>query len=540
MIMNGLFRLAFRALCWGLIVAVSVTTVVMAKGIHPDVMVTFQPKADPQPEMFAGTNPRIRDEEPRPPEFYARAETPSRRDASGESGFEASQFPKPVPDQPKSGRLRQSKKSLSVAPIRDTDATLFGSEPPGSLDREPNYERLPPPASELDAPEPATTVTPDETAARNDLFEPPVGANESDEPAETPLPAATNGTSELNDGHTPDAVGFEQSASPDQAAPQTPAVQIPSPPEAPPSAPQLDKGTNADSASPTTESPEPSPSLNRQTAPPAIEKAIGTQESPQSPSESLPTKPVLESQPIFSEPINTPESGSETPKASKPQVVQTDSAVVDRLAQMQRQLDQIALKQQQDRDSAQSLFETSQLYQQRRLEQKLQGVEQGLRALRTERSQTTMTPPAPASLPAITSRRTASVATAVPIEEEKPQVIGERDQPTLPLVKEEQPGPDGEKRFSVNSQHGDLRELLDALAKKADLKLVLAINVSGNVELNLQSVTADEALQAIKKSTGYAVEKSGRKIYVSQPTNISNQRPVFLPPIIRPAKDRTN
>jgi hypothetical protein len=541
--MNGLFRIAFRTLCWGLIVAVSITTVVMAKGIHPDVMVTFQRKADPQPEMIEGTNPKIGDEDPQPPEFYARAETPSRLDVSGESGFAASQRGKDASDQRKPGRLRQSKKSLSVAPSPETD-TRFDPEPPNSPNRESNNDRLPPPASELDTPEEIATVAPDQEEASTDLFVPPSRAKEFEEPAETQLPAVTDRSLASNEFSTTETASIEQEASPNQGAPQDPAVPIHPSPATQATDRRFDQNAGADSAptATTTELPEATTAPRRQSFQSAIKKTVEPQETPQRDGAMLPTKPMPESQPSFSVPGNTLESGAEPSRTSKSEAAPMDSAVVDRLAQMQRQLDQITLKQQQDRDSAQSLFETSQLYQQRRLEQKLQGVEKGLRELRTERSlpAATLPAPGPASPPTVASRRTKPAGVAHPVDHDKAQVTSEPDTPAHPLVKVEKPGPDGEKRYSVNSQHGDLRELLDALAQKADLKLVLAINVPGNVELNLRSVTADQALEAIKNSTGYTVEKSGRKVYVSQPINSSNQRPVFLPPIIRPAKDRAS
>lgn len=203
---------------------------------------------------------------------------------------------------------------------------------------------------------------------------------------------------------------------------------------------------------------------------------------------------------------------------------------LERLTQMQRQLDQLAQNQQQERQNARSQFETTAMYQQRQLEEKLTGIEQGLRDLRNSQSLPIQKLP---------------VLEPIPEQSESPvapnDVLANKDSagsarhvlPSAPLVQEVKPGPDGQKRFSVNSQGADLRELLDALAQKANFNLVLAINVEGDVELKMHNATADEALDAIKKSTGYVVEKAGEKVYVGPPGTKTYQRQEFLPPIMR-------
>jgi hypothetical protein len=188
-----------------------------------------------------------------------------------------------------------------------------------------------------------------------------------------------------------------------------------------------------------------------------------------------------------------------------------------RVSRLQAQLKTLIAEHEQQQRSQQSWMESAQLLQQQKLQGKLHQMEATLRELKAKSNR----PEAPApALVAASPNAQASTA------------------PARPIIEEERPGADGEKRFSIESQ-GGLKELLNALTQKANLNLILSINVEGDVELSLKNATADEAFQAIEKSTGYIVEKDGQKVYVSPGEPMRHQREGFLPPIIKsPSRTR--
>ncbi|MDB5389183.1 MAG: hypothetical protein JWM11_4829 [Planctomycetaceae bacterium] len=507
--MNGLFRVAFRTLCWGLIVTSVVASTVTFNGIHPDVLFAFKSKTNREVDATTLANNILpRDDEKEPSLVFARATTSSRLDVPENFGLTPDPqldptLPKvsPVPpssslvtedeatlepQQPFRSRRRPSRQGTDefLADAGSTDEIAGKASEVEGTGNHPRAMNLPPHPDVLSPRDqeqnPELAVEPSDSAVAETM-----NVNPQDKDSDSPRPSSTL---------------RERTA--DRSAPKLRSDG----PTAPESSALTPGGREVEQREERRIAPPPPPPPE-----PTIQK---TPQPPLPPVDSTPVNPRLNAAAV-----------------SEFRMGPAEYSFLDRLTQMQRQLDQIALAQQQDRHAAQSAFETTQMFQQRKLEDKLEGIERGLRDLRAERTlalpaPTAVTPPSPApvAVPTQTSvvPRSATASTVISAP---------------PLVQEEQPGPDGKPRFSVNSQRGgDLRELLDALAQKANFNLVLAINVEGDVELSLQSVTADEALEAIKKTTGYVVEKSGRKVYVGQPGTHMNQRQEFLPPIIMQAQ----
>jgi hypothetical protein len=452
--MNGLFRVAFRALCWSSIVAFSVALVVSINGITPEALVAFQTESKPGQHPTSKSQSTAARDEPLLTEYYARAQTSSRLDVPESNG------PAVSPAFKSNATIRQ--RTIPQPPV-------FDESDENSVARSSRLSTQKDTSQEVDD----DTQIPEIT--------------DFEQPAE--LQPESN-----VEAHT-------------QARPKSNTESIES---------RLRRRWIANRADALNLPPHPD-ELNL----PEDNASSGPDQPTQTPPQAV--VPVIEPTPVKSAPAAVPaRTIPDTGMGS------LELPFLERMSQMQRQLDQISSAQQQDRRAAQSQFETTQMYQQRKLEEKLEGIEKGLRDMRSERMQAAVAAPVPMPVSPATgvaadreaqteSSTAASTAVAVP-----------------PLVREEKPGPDGQKRYSVNSQRGgDLRELLDALAQKANFNLVLAINVEGDVELSLQSVTADEALDAIKKTTGYIVEKSGRKVYVGQPGTHLHQRQEFLPPIIK-------
>ncbi|MDB5338884.1 MAG: hypothetical protein JWN70_4503 [Planctomycetaceae bacterium] len=190
-----------------------------------------------------------------------------------------------------------------------------------------------------------------------------------------------------------------------------------------------------------------------------------------------------------------------------------DSAgLTNRLDSLKEQLQKLTAEQERQRISHQSWLESAQLLQQQKLQGKLDEIEATLRDLKAKPDRLGKSEPY--------------------IQRLNPKDRG-ADCASPTVVREERPGTDGEKRFSIESHQGGLRELLDTLTQKANLNLVLSINVEGNVEMSLQNATAEEALKAIQNTTGYVVEKSGQKVYVRPGVPMGHQREEFLPPIVK-------
>jgi hypothetical protein len=232
------------------------------------------------------------------------------------------------------------------------------------------------------------------------------------------------------------------------------------------------------------------------------------------------------------EPKSTPASVSAKPTAGEPPVVNSNesaaspdavsqsqspdaAALASRVNSLQAQLAKMTAEQEQFRLSQQSQLESSQVLQQQKFQEKLKAIEETLLEIKGKPEQRAKSEPY--------------------IQRVNPKGPKAESRPA-PVVREEQPGADGEKRFTIESHRGELRELLDTLTQKANLNLIFTINVEGDVEMSLQNATADEALKAIQNTTGYVVEKAGEKVYVRPGPPTGYQREVFLPPIIKDAK----
>lgn len=205
-------------------------------------------------------------------------------------------------------------------------------------------------------------------------------------------------------------------------------------------------------------------------------------------------------------------------KSAAPEIEKSDTAgLKGRIDELQAQLQKLTTEQEQQKLSQQSFLESSQVLQEQKFQAKLNSIEESLREIKAKPAT------APKSEPFIQ-----------PFDPKHPK-REKSDARSTPIVREEEPGTDGEKRFSIESHQGGLRELLDTLTQKANLNLVLTINVEGDVEMSLQNATADEALKAIENTTGYVVEKAGKKVYVRPGPPMGYQREVFLPPIVKDA-----
>ena len=188
------------------------------------------------------------------------------------------------------------------------------------------------------------------------------------------------------------------------------------------------------------------------------------------------------------------------------------TGLASRLDSLQEQLQKLTLEQEHQRLSQQALLGPAQLLQEQKLQGKLDNIEAALLELKAKPDRLA---------------KSESYIQRIPQKHPASGIGG------APLVREEQPGVDGEKRFSIESHQGGLRELLDMLTQKANLNLVLTINVEGDVEMSLQNATAEEALKAIENTTGYIVEKAGKKVYVRPPVPMKHQRELYLPPIVK-------
>lgn len=182
---------------------------------------------------------------------------------------------------------------------------------------------------------------------------------------------------------------------------------------------------------------------------------------------------------------------------------ETNSHFVAQLTAMQEQLNKIAAQQEQSQQSQQSWLESHQLLHQRQLQQKLEGIEAGLRQLQTQAAQAGV--PLKGDVDRGTSRST--------------------------IIRH---GKSGTARSPMAAgATAVVRDVLESLADQSNLNLTLSINVEGDVEMNLQNGTAETAAQALQEATGYVVEKNGQKVHIPPAPAQQYQREVFLPPIIK-------
>lgn len=180
-----------------------------------------------------------------------------------------------------------------------------------------------------------------------------------------------------------------------------------------------------------------------------------------------------------------------------------DSNFVAQLTALQEQLNKIAAQQEQSHQSQQSWLESHQLLHQRQLEQKMEGIEAGLKELKAQLKQAGT--PVNNSVDRGTSRSTI-------IRHDK------AGSPSSPLT---------------SGASSVVRDVLGSLAEQSNVNLTLSINVEGDVEMNLQDRTAESAGSGPQPSPGYVVQKNGQQIYIPPAEPQGTQREVFLPPIIK-------
>lgn len=181
----------------------------------------------------------------------------------------------------------------------------------------------------------------------------------------------------------------------------------------------------------------------------------------------------------------------------------THSNFVAQLTAMQEQLQKLAAQQEQSQQSQQSWLESHQLLHQRQLQQKLEGIEAGLRQLQAQ------------SALAGSSLKTSDdpgTSRSTIVRHDK------RATPRSPLV---------------SGATAVVRDVLESLAEQSNVNLTLSINVEGDVEMNLRNGTAEEAAGGLPGTPGYVVQKNGQQFHIPPAPPQLYQREVFLPPIIK-------
>jgi MSHA biogenesis protein MshL len=101
-------------------------------------------------------------------------------------------------------------------------------------------------------------------------------------------------------------------------------------------------------------------------------------------------------------------------------------------------------------------------------------------------------------------------AKEVPLEELTVPQIQEKPPPQLVAS-----GP--AKLYTLRIRDGQLRDVLLALAQESGENLVVDPEVTGQVTIDLNRVTLDQALAAIVKPLGYTYRQEGRLIHISKP-----------------------
>lgn len=91
----------------------------------------------------------------------------------------------------------------------------------------------------------------------------------------------------------------------------------------------------------------------------------------------------------------------------------------------------------------------------------------------------------------------------------------EKAEPSLQVAQAPLAGRAEAATISLDFKEADIRTVLQALARKADVNIVAGTDVSGAVNVHLEEVTWEQALAVITKTYGYAYEKDGNVILVT-------------------------
>ncbi|MBW3597898.1 MAG: secretin and TonB N-terminal domain-containing protein, partial [Planctomycetes bacterium] len=110
-----------------------------------------------------------------------------------------------------------------------------------------------------------------------------------------------------------------------------------------------------------------------------------------------------------------------------------------------------------------------------------------------------------------------------PAESEDPELAPPRPPDAAPLpappeTRETRILPDeGDGRLVLNLRNSDLRQVLELLSEQHGLNIIASPTVQGAVTARLSGVTADAALDAVLKATGFVARREGNVIYVATP-----------------------
>ena len=89
----------------------------------------------------------------------------------------------------------------------------------------------------------------------------------------------------------------------------------------------------------------------------------------------------------------------------------------------------------------------------------------------------------------------------------------------VPIVKVES---QNTGKLKIHIQNAELREVLDLLAEQGKLNILAGKEVQGKVSVSLEGVDIETALDAVLKSTGYAMRRQGKFIFVGMPDDFNN------------------
>ena len=74
--------------------------------------------------------------------------------------------------------------------------------------------------------------------------------------------------------------------------------------------------------------------------------------------------------------------------------------------------------------------------------------------------------------------------------------------------------------ISLNLKSMDIADVMEMLARKHRVNILLGENVSGEISLNLFDVSRDQAIRAIAEAAGYAVERRRGSYFILPPDTV--------------------
>ena len=85
-----------------------------------------------------------------------------------------------------------------------------------------------------------------------------------------------------------------------------------------------------------------------------------------------------------------------------------------------------------------------------------------------------------------------------------------------------QADPAGNGKLTIHIQNAELREVLDLLSEQGHMNILCGKDIQGKVSATLEGVDIESALDAILKSSGYAMRRQGKFIFVGLPDEFNN------------------